>query len=229
MALCTGKFTNAAEVAPQNSNFTGCGAYTGEMAVDQMADMGIKWVLLGHSERRGEFGLPTPKESNALLATKLAYVLEKVRGTAPLSTTPYCSRSPTRRLSAPSSPPPLNGVATVPSPQRRTSGAALSPGCRGSPWSLAAAEEEEEEEGEGATVGGEAEHLALREIWRGCISALDLRDLPALHGHAPPLRRLVWRRVATSNPNPEPDPNPHPNPHPNPNLRPNAAYLSPSP
>ena len=45
--------------------------------MDQMADMGIKWVLIGHSERRGEFGLPTPKESNALLATKLAYILEK--------------------------------------------------------------------------------------------------------------------------------------------------------
>jgi len=77
VALCTGKFTNGAEVAPQNCNFAGTGAYTGEMAVDQMADMGVKWVLLGHSERRGEFGLPTPKESNALLATKLAYVLEK--------------------------------------------------------------------------------------------------------------------------------------------------------
>jgi len=33
--------------------------------------------LIGHSERRGEFGLPTPKESNALMATKLAYILEK--------------------------------------------------------------------------------------------------------------------------------------------------------
>ena len=42
-----------------------------------MADMGIKWVLIGHSERRGEFGLPTPAESNALLATKLGYILEK--------------------------------------------------------------------------------------------------------------------------------------------------------
>jgi triosephosphate isomerase len=71
-----GKFTNGAVVAPQNCNFTGCGAYTGEMAVDQMKAMGISWVLLGHSERRGEFGLPTPAESNALLATKLAYVLE---------------------------------------------------------------------------------------------------------------------------------------------------------
>ena len=133
----------------------------------------------------------------AAAASTAALSPKKVRGTAPLSTTPYCSRSPTRRLSAPSSPPPLNGVATVPSPQRRTSGAALSPGGRGSPWSLAAAEEEEEEEEEGATVGGEAEHLALREIWRGCISALDLRDLPALHGHAPPLRRLVWRHFET--------------------------------
>jgi triosephosphate isomerase len=77
VSYCVGKFTNGAQVAPQNCNFTGCGAYTGEMAVDQMAAMGIQWVLLGHSERRGEFGLPTPKESNQLLATKLAYVLEK--------------------------------------------------------------------------------------------------------------------------------------------------------
>merc|ERR1712039_278426 len=32
---------------------------------------------IGHSERRGEFGLPTPAESLQLLATKLAYILEK--------------------------------------------------------------------------------------------------------------------------------------------------------
>merc|ERR1712066_190822 len=55
----------------------GCGAFTGEMCVDQMASMGIEWVLIGHSERRGEFGLPTPAESLSLLATKLAYILEK--------------------------------------------------------------------------------------------------------------------------------------------------------
>ena len=70
-------FTKGAKIAPQNMNFAGCGAYTGEMAADQMVDMGIEWVLLGHSERRGEFGLPTPAESNALLATKCAYALEK--------------------------------------------------------------------------------------------------------------------------------------------------------
>ena len=55
----------------------GCGAFTGEMAVDQMVDMGIKCCLIGHSERRGEFGLPTPKESDELLATKCKYILEK--------------------------------------------------------------------------------------------------------------------------------------------------------
>ena len=42
-----------------------------------MKSMGIEWVLIGHSERRGEFGLPTPKESDELLATKLKYILEK--------------------------------------------------------------------------------------------------------------------------------------------------------
>lgn len=76
VGLVQGKFTNKAVVAPQNCNFAGCGAYTGEMAVDQMKAMGISWVLIGHSERRGEFGLPTPKESNELLATKLKYILD---------------------------------------------------------------------------------------------------------------------------------------------------------
>ena len=70
-------FTKGAKIAPQNCNFTGCGAYTGEMAADQMVDMGIEWCLIGHSERRGEFGLPTPAESSELLATKLKYLLEK--------------------------------------------------------------------------------------------------------------------------------------------------------
>lgn len=70
-------FTNGVKVAPQNCNFKGCGAFTGEMAVDQMVSMGIEWVLVGHSERRGEFGLPTPAEDLKLLSTKLAYILEK--------------------------------------------------------------------------------------------------------------------------------------------------------
>jgi len=72
------KFTNGAVVAPQNCNFKGCGAFTGEMSADQMVPMGIKWCLIGHSERRGEFGLPTPAESDALIAdTKMGYLLSK--------------------------------------------------------------------------------------------------------------------------------------------------------
>merc|ERR1719409_1746518 len=33
-----------------------------------MVDMKMEWCLIGHSERRGEFGLPTPAESSAVLA-----------------------------------------------------------------------------------------------------------------------------------------------------------------
>merc|ERR1711933_158112 len=53
----------------------GCGAFTGEMAVEQMKDMGIKQVLIGHSERRGEFGI-FPMDDNTWVATKLKYILD---------------------------------------------------------------------------------------------------------------------------------------------------------
>merc|ERR1711998_87944 len=76
VGLVYDKFTNGAKCCPQNANFSGCGAYTGEMAADQMKEMGMEWCLIGHSERRGEFGLPTPVESNVLLATKLKYILD---------------------------------------------------------------------------------------------------------------------------------------------------------
>jgi len=74
-AYCVGKFTNGAEVTPQNCNFKGCGAFTGEMAVEQMKDMGITQVLIGHSERRGEFGI-FPMDTNETLAIKLKYILD---------------------------------------------------------------------------------------------------------------------------------------------------------
>ena len=77
VALVKDSFKPGIKVAPQNCNFTGCGAYTGEMSVDQIKDMGMSTVLIGHSERRGEFGLPTPKESNELMATKLQYILDQ--------------------------------------------------------------------------------------------------------------------------------------------------------
>jgi len=75
VAHCAGKFKNGAQVTPQNCNFKGCGAFTGEMAVEQMKDLGITQVLIGHSERRGEFGI-FPMDDNSTLATKLKYILD---------------------------------------------------------------------------------------------------------------------------------------------------------
>merc|ERR1712050_531117 len=66
---------NGAMVTPQNCNFKGCGAFTGEMAVEQMKDLGLSNVLIGHSERRGEFGI-FPMDSNDTLAIKLKYILD---------------------------------------------------------------------------------------------------------------------------------------------------------
>src|SRR5277367_3179091 len=40
------------EVASQNVFDKPNGAFTGEISVDQLKDSGIKWTLVGHSERR---------------------------------------------------------------------------------------------------------------------------------------------------------------------------------
>merc|ERR1712050_247002 len=66
---------NGAMVTPQNCNFKGCGAFTGEMAVEQMKDLKLTNVLIGHSERRGEFNI-FPMDSNDTLATKFKYILD---------------------------------------------------------------------------------------------------------------------------------------------------------
>merc|ERR1712176_871038 len=75
VSYCMGKFAEGIMVTPQNCNIKGCGAFTGEMAVEQMKDMGITNVLLGHSERRGEFGI-FPMDNNDTLAIKLKYILD---------------------------------------------------------------------------------------------------------------------------------------------------------
>ncbi|KAJ1495741.1 triose-phosphate isomerase [Baffinella frigidus] len=59
-------------VAAQNCNVAGAGAFTGEISSEQIVDIGCKWVVLGHSERRAIFG-----ETNEMLAKKLAYALSK--------------------------------------------------------------------------------------------------------------------------------------------------------
>ncbi|KAH8805660.1 triosephosphate isomerase [Xylogone sp. PMI_703] len=44
------------EVAAQNVFDRPCGAYTGEVAVSQLKDSDITWVIVGHSERRTVLG-----------------------------------------------------------------------------------------------------------------------------------------------------------------------------
>lgn len=58
-------------VGAQNCHQKASGAYTGEVSAGMLKSIGVKYVILGHSERRQYFG-----ESNALLAEKVNAVLE---------------------------------------------------------------------------------------------------------------------------------------------------------
>jgi triosephosphate isomerase len=54
------------EIAAQNMHQEKSGAYTGEISAEMLTSIGLKSVVLGHSERREYFG-----ESDALLAEKV--------------------------------------------------------------------------------------------------------------------------------------------------------------
>jgi len=54
----------------QNVSATGFGAYTGEIAPDQLKDLNIGWTIIGHSERRKYYG-----ESNDVVTTKVTNAL----------------------------------------------------------------------------------------------------------------------------------------------------------
>ncbi|KAG7391216.1 hypothetical protein PHYPSEUDO_005577 [Phytophthora pseudosyringae] len=43
-------------VCAQDVSLTGLGAFTGEIAAEQLADFGISWTITGHSERRAYYG-----------------------------------------------------------------------------------------------------------------------------------------------------------------------------
>lgn len=62
-------------VAAQNCWVKGNGAYTGEVSADILADLGLPWVILGHSERRHVMG-----ETDEVVADKVAYALSKGLG-----------------------------------------------------------------------------------------------------------------------------------------------------
>lgn len=61
----------AIEVVAQNMHQAEGGAFTGEISADMLTNIGIKTVILGHSERRAYF-----QETDALLANKVDTALK---------------------------------------------------------------------------------------------------------------------------------------------------------
>ncbi|CAK8543926.1 unnamed protein product [Lathyrus sativus] len=67
--------TDRIEVSGQNSWVGKGGAFTGEISVEQLKDLGCKWVILGHSERRHVIG-----EKDEFIGKKAAYALSEGLG-----------------------------------------------------------------------------------------------------------------------------------------------------
>jgi len=65
--------SKACLIAAQNCGVHGNGAYTGEVSADMLQDMGIEWVILGHSERRHV----VTHESDQEIADKTKYAQAK--------------------------------------------------------------------------------------------------------------------------------------------------------
>ncbi|ATZ16188.1 triosephosphate isomerase [Entomoplasma freundtii] len=54
--LATGeKHAGKVKIAAQNVHFAANGAYTGEVSIEMLQELGVKYVVLGHSERREMF------------------------------------------------------------------------------------------------------------------------------------------------------------------------------
>lgn len=58
-------------VAAQNASNFAFGAYTGEVSSKHLKDIGLEWVILGHSERRTLFG-----EKDDLIVSKTKIAIE---------------------------------------------------------------------------------------------------------------------------------------------------------
>jgi len=69
---CLNTLRSDIEIAAQNCSLTGVGAYTGETCASQLKDMGVTWVILGHSERREGFGMAGEDSELVARKTKLA-------------------------------------------------------------------------------------------------------------------------------------------------------------
>ncbi|KAK4775293.1 hypothetical protein SAY86_010228 [Trapa natans] len=70
--LVKSSLTYRIEISSQNSWIGKGGAFTGEISVEQLTDIGCKWVILGHSERRHIIG-----ENDEFIGKKAAYALSQ--------------------------------------------------------------------------------------------------------------------------------------------------------
>ncbi len=69
--LAAAEYTNI-KVAAQNCYFEDKGAYTGEISAQMLAEMGVKYVIIGHSERRQYFA-ETDETVNKKIAAALKW------------------------------------------------------------------------------------------------------------------------------------------------------------
>lgn len=60
------------EIGAENFYYEDKGAYTGEVSLDMIKDLGVSYVIIGHSERRGIF-----LESDEMINKKLLKAIEK--------------------------------------------------------------------------------------------------------------------------------------------------------
>lgn len=67
---CQQNLPSTIAVAAQNCYKVSKGAFTGEISPAMIKDVGVSWVILGHSERRNVFG-----ETDALIGEKVAHTL----------------------------------------------------------------------------------------------------------------------------------------------------------